>query len=132
MSTLTRQELLDGIAKSRKTEMVEVPALGGSVAISELTGRQRIELFTWVKSMTPDGQESADVMSMLDFRERLLSMTLRDQETGSLLFSPEDIPTLSELGDSLLNSLSEVARNLSGIGDETIEKRAADPNSSGA
>ena len=109
--SLTRDQIL---AAKPRTVPQDVPELGGSVNLSVMTGKQREELFTWLRSVTPEGQESPDVMSFLDFRERLLAMTLRDDE-GTLLFTLEDVPSFQHIaGEAADAAKAAHARNVIG------------------
>jgi hypothetical protein len=127
MAYLTRDEILSG--RSLKREEVTVPELGGEVFVYELSPKQRMEFFKWVEDHRPDTEE-ADVWAIADFGQQLLVRTLRGPDM-QLLFKPEDSDLLGEmLSDPVTERLSDVARNLSGLGDDAIEQKADQlPNS---
>lgn len=131
MPNLTRDEILAGMRKTRKVQVENIPGLG-DLAIWELSGKQQIELAKWVKSVAPDGAESANVLDLVDYRERVLQMALCGED-GQPLFALDEIPKLAEFGAHVLNRLFEVASDLSGLNEQAIERKANDlPNSPGA
>jgi len=134
MAQLTREELLSG--RSLKHEEVTVPELGGEVSVYELAPRQRVRFAKWCKDNQP-AEGSDDILTVSTFRERLLALTLRSE--GQPLFVldksgeplDDDVRAIGEtVGEDVLDRLSDIARNLSGIGDDAIEAKADElPNS---
>lgn len=138
MPVLTREDILSG--RSLKREQVTVPELGGDVFVFELAPKQRNAFLRWCLKMkdnpTPvegiEGSAGIDVWASMDYSRNLLVRALRD-ENARLLFTPEDVDALAEtISDELTDRLASIARGLSGLGDDAIEKRADDPNSSDA
>ena len=115
MPILGRDEILQ--ADDIKTEAVDVPEWGGTVLVKGMTGseRDRFEL-----AMISDPGQSTKV-NLSDMRAKLCSLTIVD-EAGKLLFTPSDIKKLSGKSAAALQRVFEVARELSGIGDDDVEE----------
>ena len=136
MPILTREDILSG--RSLKREQVTVPELGGDVFVFELAPKQRTAFLRWCLKMkespTPiegiEGSADIDVWASMDYSRALLVRSLRD-ENAHLLFTPDDIDALAEmLDDDVTTRLADIARSLSGLGDDAIEKKADElPNS---
>ena len=102
----------------------------------ELAPRQRVRFAKWCKDNQP-AEGSDDILTVSTFRERLLALTLRSE--GQPLFVldksgeplDDDVRAIGEtVGEDVLDRLSDIARNLSGIGDDAIEAKADElPNS---
>ena len=136
MPVLTREDILSG--RSLKREQVTVPELGGDVFIFELAPKQRNSFLRWCVKMKEtaspvegiEGSDKIDVWASLDYGRNLLVRALRD-ENARLLFTADDIDSLAEmLDDDVTDRLAEIARGLSGLGEDVIEKKADElPNS---
>ena len=113
MPILGREAILQ--ANDIVTESVEVPEWGGAVLVKGMTGaeRDRFEL-GMVRNPGKDAKVNLD-----DMRARLCSLTIVN-ENGKLLFTPADIKELTKKSASALQRVWEVARALSGIGDDDV------------
>jgi len=115
MPILGREDILQ--ADDIKTESVEVPEWGGTVLVKGMTGseRDRFEL-----AMISDPGKSSKV-NLSDMRAKLCSLTIVN-ENGKLLFTPSDIKDLSGKSAAALQRVFEVARDLSGIGEDDVKE----------
>ena len=110
---LGRDEILQ--ADDIQTEAVEVPEWDGTVLVKGMTGaeRDRFEL-----AMISEPGKSAKV-NLSDMRAKLCSLTIVNED-GKLLFTPSDIKELTRKSAAALQRVFEVARELSGIGDDDV------------
>ena len=115
MPVLNRDDILG--ADDIQTEAVEVPEWGGTVLVKGMTGaeRDRFEV-----AMISDPGKSTKV-NLSDMRAKLCSLTIVN-ENGKLLFTPADIKELTKKSASALQRVFEVARELSGIGEDDVKE----------
>ena len=115
---LSRDEFLSG--KDLVTEDVDVPELGGTVRVTELSVGE-MEAFYGSFPADVDGKR---VAKLEHFREKLLSFTVVD-EAGNRLFIDDDIPALGKKSLKVVQRLFEVAQRLNGMAAEkdAIEKK---------
>ncbi len=105
---LTRESIL-GAADLPQRE-VDVPEWGGSVLIRAMTGGER-DRFEAAWKQDPSS----------DIRARLAQATLCD-ETGSLIFGSQDIPSLSAKSSKALDRIFAAATVHNGITDKDVEE----------
>lgn len=120
---LTKDQIL--AADDIKVERVHIPDWGGDVMVRGLTGEQRDE---WEASLTMRagrGPKAEMVPNMRNFRARLVVLCVVD-ETGQLLFGPQDVATLAKKSGAPLDKLYGVAARLSGITDSDVEELTKD------
>jgi len=111
---LTRDEILAARALLRR-ETVDVPGLGGQVAVWELTARER-------DSFDHETREAAKRGELYDnFRARLLVRALRDSN-GERLFADGDVELLGSIPSAPIVELYEVAARLSLVTPQDIEE----------
>lgn len=112
---LTRDQIL--AIQDIEIEEVQVPEWGGSVYVRGLSGAER-DLFE--KSIVTQ-RGKATAVDMANIRAKLAALSVCDAE-GKRLFTERDAKALGEKSASALQRIFEVARRLSGIGDEDIEE----------
>ena len=123
---LTREAILATTAL--KTETVDVPEWGGSVIVSELTGKEKD---AWELSMIRrKGKRDFD-MDLANARAKLVVRALRTAD-GQRLFADTDVEALGNLGAGPLSRLYEVAQRLSGLTDQDLEELAGNSGSGSA
>lgn len=115
MPVLDREAILQ--ADDIKIEPVEVPEWGGTVLVKGMTGAERDRFET---AMIENPGKSSKV-NLRDMRAKLCSLTIVN-ENGKLLFTPADIKELTKKSALALQRVFEVARDLSGIGDDDVEE----------
>lgn len=114
---LSREQLLK--RRPRRTTVVEVPELGGSVTLRALTEgeRSRYEM----SFLNKKGVPRADLVEQA--RARLIVESAVDEQ-GNLLFGPDDVEALYQLDASITARLYDEARKLSGFEESDIESLA--------
>lgn len=122
MSLLTKEQLL--AKRERKYREVDIPELGGHVRIRSLKSK---EITTWQTSMM-DKHGNPDVKRIKESRERLVMLSVVD-DSGNLVFGRDDLESLNNLENSIIDRIAVAAHDLNGI-DET-DYEAALGNSSG-
>jgi hypothetical protein len=108
---LSRQDIID--CNDIESEVVKVPEWNGEVNVQGLT---LAEKDVWTDSIMDDGKAS-----MTGATAKLCALCMRD-ESGSMLFTEDDIPVLQAKSASALDRVFQVAQRLSGIGQEDIEE----------
>ncbi len=116
---LDRNAILAGRGKF-KTQTVSVPEWGGDVVVREMTAGSR-DAF---EAMAQDARSGK--LNAKDFRARLLLATVCD-ETGKLIFGPEDVAAVSELPSLAVTKVFEAAVHLNGLAKADVD--AAEKNS---
>ncbi len=123
MSTiLTREDFL-AKSKSLKLELVEVPDLGGSVYLRELSTGQRLEYRERIVQLQAINPQIGPANS-LEIMALMISFSACD-ETGVPLFKEEDVKALADNSPNALMELSIKVMELSGISGKAIEEVAA-------
>lgn len=112
---LTASEILE--IDDVKSEDVEVPEWGALVTIKSLTGLERDKLEA---AMVQDRGGSRTV-NFDNFRARLIAATAVD-ETGSLLFQPNQVKALGGKNAQALTRLFNVASRLSGYSESDVRE----------
>jgi hypothetical protein len=112
---LTREDILG--APDRRTEDVEVPEWGGTVRVRALSGTERDAYEAGIVQIRGDGSRS---FTLANARARLVSLALVGED-GNRIFSETDITALGEKSATALERVFDVARRLSGLGEEDIE-----------
>lgn len=112
---LSKEQILS--ADDLPSEDVEVKEWGGSVRVRALTGfeRDRFEL-----SVTQDARGKRNLDNV---RARLVSLSLVDEE-GKRMFTEAEVKALGAKSAKALDRLFDVARRLSGLGDDDVENLA--------
>jgi len=107
-------------AKDLAFEDVDVPELGGTVRVTELSVGA---LGDFYYSFTKD-ENGKQIVKLEHFREKLLAWTLTD-EAGERLFADEDIPAIGKKSVKVVTRLFEIAQKLNGMdaAKEAIEKK---------
>jgi hypothetical protein len=114
-SLLSREAFLK--KRERRTLDVDVPELGGTVRVQEMTAleRGRFESFLLDKN----GQYKPDRIAKT--RELMVLSTVVDAE-GNRMFTHDDLPALSQLPAAALDRIVEAGRELAGITEEDFAK----------
>jgi hypothetical protein len=112
---LSREDILS--AQDYQTEVVEVPAWGGSVIVQSLTGKQR-DAFE-MSQMVQKGKSVE--LNLINLRAKLVALSLVDQD-HNLLFTEADVIKLGQKNAAALESVYKVAQKLSGLNREDIEE----------
>ena len=116
---ITRGALLAMGSKPRRTQRVPVPELGeGQVIIVRAMSageRGRYES----QFIGKNGQTDPKIAAKA---RELLVVTCCVDENGNRMFTPEDIPALSQVDASVLDRICDVAKSLGGIGDNDFEE----------
>lgn len=121
MSTATKN-LKDLIlnADDLRSELMEIPEWGCTVMIRAMDGETRGRFAMSAQTAEGDRDDVAFVQSSA----RLVAMTVCDPETGTLIFTNDDVPMLSRKSAAILDRISKVAFAISGITEE--DRQAAD------
>lgn len=114
---LSREELL--APRTLKREVIEVPELGGTVIVSELSATER-DAFE-ASCIKRKGKKTEP--DLVNLRAKLLAQALRDA-TGARLFADTDVPAIGQWPASAANPLFEVAMRLSGLNEGDVEELA--------
>ncbi len=105
---LSRDEILSKAIV--KQEVVNIPELGGDIIVSEMTGAEREN---WENSIEEKGRRT-------NLRAKLLVASLVD-ESGSRLFSQDDIEAVSKLPFSIIEKLCDISSKLNGFTSKEID-----------
>ena len=116
---LTRDAILS--ADDLRTLVVSVPEWGGDVTVRELTGTERDEYESSV--VRTDGDKVS--VDARDMRAKLVVMSVVDED-GKRLFTVQDVKALGAKSAKALDRIMDVARSLSGIGNEALEAKGKD------
>ncbi|HHQ48922.1 MAG TPA: hypothetical protein ENK19_08590 [Acidobacteria bacterium] len=122
--TLSRDEIL-AAGRKLKQEEVDVPELGGTVIVREMSGSERD---SWEASLL-DTRGPDPVMNLANTRAKLLVRTIVDAD-GKRLFTDDEIDLVGALSASALDRLFAVAARLSRVSAADVEELAK--NSPGA
>lgn len=115
--SLTRDQILGAI--DLHIEAVFVPEWGGTVYVRNLNGKGR-DSFEGSRIRIKENNKVEMIHD--NTRARLLALTLCD-ESGTLLFSEEDITALGEKNASTLDMLFDVAQRLAGLRQQDLEQK---------
>lgn len=115
MKPLTREALLQ--KRPRRTITVELPELGGTVIVRELSEGERSRY----EGSFLDKEGKPKVSSLDDARRRLIVESVVDAD-GNKVFTPDDIPAIRDMGASAASRMYNAARDVSGFTDADIEE----------
>ncbi len=116
MRYLTRTLILE--VPDLVTEEVSVPEWGGTVLVRGLTGAERDRLESSI--IERKGRKGYELNTQ-NIRAKLVAGTVID-ENGDLLFSYEDIGSLTQKSAVALQRVVEVAQRLSGMSEQDVEE----------
>lgn len=108
-----------GANKSLRKELCELPDLGGSVYVRELSGRSLLAYNERIKAMG-EGTELTELKS-LDLMALLISLTVIDED-GSLMFTEDEAKLLADGSLLVMTTLAQKAMEVSGISPEAIDE----------
>jgi len=112
---LGRDAIID--ADDRNYDVVECPEWGGKVRVRGLSGTQRD---AYEESLvTTNG--SSRKMNLANARAKMLVLTVVDKE-GRQVFSADDVRALGRKSAVPIERIFDVARQLSGMSEEDVEK----------
>lgn len=115
---LSREQIIG--SDDRKTQDVAVPEWGGTVRVRALSGRERDAYEAGIVTLAGDGSKR---VSLENIRARLVSLSVVD-DAGNRIFTDEDIVALGGKSASALERVFDVARKLSGLGEDDVEELA--------
>ena len=110
-----------------RTQIVDVPEWGGSVAIRELTAAERDAFELSLTVTAADGTRKVDVSNMT---ARLSAACIVDPDTGDRLFSDAEVRELANKSGVALQRVFRAAQALNGMGAGAVED--AEKNSAAA
>lgn len=105
-------------AKDTEVHEIEVPEWGGTILLRSMTGAQRNNYEHWAHQ-----QSKADSPDYRGIRERLISCCAVD-ESGSPLFTEEDIAALAAKNSEVIDRLHEQCQKLCGMDADAVEDAA--------
>lgn len=114
---LTRDEILAALDLPR--ELVAVPEWGGDVYVRGLTGKERDQF----EAGMIEQRGKSQTVNLQNIRAKLASMSICDEE-GKRLFTDADLAAIAGKSAVALNRVFEVARRLSGLGDNDVDELA--------
>lgn len=119
MALLGRTDILS--ADDRKYEDVPCPEWGGDVRVRSMTGRQRDTFEAGLIEQRGNDRK----LNMRDARARMIVMCAVD-ESGSLLFSADDLGKLTAKSAKPLDRLFDACKTLAGMNDDDVKKLTED------
>ncbi|KVK77969.1 hypothetical protein [Burkholderia sp. MSMB1498] len=115
MSTiLNRAAIL--AANDLATVTVDVPEWGGAVIIRSMTGAQRDAYETSLMTKDASGRYTIDTENM---RAKLVIFTAVD-ETGTPLFTPDDLPAFAGKNAAVIERLFVAAQRINGLSKDAV------------
>lgn len=111
---LTLEEIVRNV--TIKDEIVEVPDLGGSIRIVEMTGPERDEYDSFLMDRADDEGNPKDIVGI---RAKAVQICARDA-AGKRIF--ESLDDVQRLPARIILALNEVASRLSGLSAEAKEQ----------
>lgn len=115
MSTiLNRAAIL--AANDLSTETVDVPEWAGAVIIRSMTGAQRDAYETSLLTKDASGRYTIDTENM---RAKLVIFTAVD-ETGTPLFTLDDLPALASKNAAVIERLFSAAQRINGLSKDAV------------
>jgi hypothetical protein len=115
LKLLTAAEILAAVDTQEK--IVEVPEWGGSVRIVGLTGLERDRYEAWIIQ----GKGKNRDVNLAQSRAKLVMMCARDAD-GNRLFDESQVIALGKKNAKALQRVFDVAGDLSGLDEDTLEK----------
>lgn len=119
---LSKDDILK--VEDMKRELVSVPEWGGDVLVRTMTGCERDQ---FERELFPDGVNAPQDLS--NFRARLASYCLCDEDGQRLFTNTKDVAALSKKGYAALDRILVAAKRLNGIGEEEVEALAGNSGS---
>lgn len=116
MTTFLSRDAILG-ADDRRYEIVEVPEWGGAVKLRSLTGAERDDF----EARSLVGKADNQRVNYRNMRARLIALTAVDEHDAPL-FQASDVLKLGSKSAAALDRLFDVARHLSGIGDDDVQE----------
>jgi len=117
--TLNKNDFLNATSKLKK-ELVELPEMGGSVYVREMSGIQLLTYNERVLELQKNSKEITPVVSVA-LMALLVSMTVSDED-GNLLFTEADAKALAQNSLSVLIKLSTKALEVAGLNKAVIDE----------
>ena len=94
---------------------VEVPEWDVTIDVCSMTARQRSEVL--------EGKIGADGgLNLVNLYPKLLSVSLRDPETGELIFTEEEAEALLDKNSGILENLAKITVDLAGLGEKSLKE----------
>jgi hypothetical protein len=121
-SVILGREALLAPSQSLKRKLVEIPSLGGSIWLREISGRGLLEYRERLEKLSKDSPEM-NAGNSLELMALLVAKTACDED-GKLLYTEADVQALADNGLDLLLTLTGEAMALSGLPSETIKEVA--------
>lgn len=119
MAALTKDAILAAAnAAALAREEVDVPALGGTVIVREMTGTERDAYEATIMTRRGGGRI---VVNTDNFRARLLVRCIVN-ESGERLFTDDDAAALGRIGARSIGRLYDVATRLNVITPQDMEE----------
>lgn len=115
MPLLTRENIL--AADDLGRELVNVPEWGGDVYVRGLTGKERDQF----EASMIDQRGKSQTVNLQNIRAKLAGLSICD-ENGKRIFTDADLAALAGKSALALNRVFEVARRLSGLGDDDVKE----------
>jgi hypothetical protein len=115
-SILTDPQAILEAGKAKPARPVFVKALGQTLLMRPITGKEREDLLEIQRQGADDGN-----VRIRNFRARLVSMSVVN-EAGQRVFGPKDIDSLSLMDDSALQELSELASDTSKLDQAAVNE----------
>ena len=112
MSLLSKEDILN--PKNLKTLEVDVPELGGTVLIREMTGAERDALEGFIL-------KNKDNSPFENIRARFVAYSIVDEQ-GNFIFSPDEIEALGKVSWRALERIRKASDSLNAITKEDIEE----------
>lgn len=116
---LDRQQMFRLARQPRRTERVSIPEWGGAVLVQQMTALERGRYEAYFRSKS--GEAHLDRLARA--RHKLIVMTVVD-ESGTRLFTDDDMPAMDCWPASVAERLSQAAQQLSGVSDEDLGELA--------
>lgn len=115
-------------AEDLERQVEEIPEWGVTVEIRGLSGTDRDAYEAKAIALKRGGTDVE--LRLQNYRSKLLVKCLFDPESGERIFTERDVPELGKRSGVVIDRLFDIARELSGMGDEALE--AARGNSGAA
>jgi hypothetical protein len=104
---------------------VEIPEWGGVVNVRSMSALERENYFEAIRKIEGYGKKERTIIVLKRSSALLAQMTLCD-EAGNLLFTPQEIATLSAKSSKALQRIVDVSAKLNGLADDDDESAGKD------
>jgi hypothetical protein len=127
MAAVTRDSIKAALSAAPAIDFLDIPALGGTVYVRGLTGKQRDLWEQWIVA----GEGKNRVLK--NVRGKLLARTICDAQ-GKRLMEDTDADWIGDLSGAIVAPLYDLAAQLSGISEATKKdlERFSEAEGSGA